>query len=367
MKKLLITLCALALIVPAYAQNFSGKLEKSAVKAVCDAVSDWEVDNFENSGKKPDNWTSGALFRGMYEWAELTENAKAFKFLEAIGKKIYWRPGPKTYHADHTTVLQTWIKMYGRLGKEDVIRPAMERLYFVATHPSTAPLRKDHKIGRDDRWSWCDALFMAPPAYAQMYALTGDRVYLEYMENEFKACTDSLYDAKEHLYYRDCKYFTKKEANGKKVFWGRGNGWVFAGIPLILEALPADYANRAYFTGIFSEMADRIVSLQDKKGHWHTSMLDPDSYPLPENSASAFFCYGLAWGLRNGVLSGAKYKKALEKGWAALVSGVHDNGMPGYIQRIAAAPGPADFDSTEIYGAGGILLAGSEITRLISK
>ena len=49
-----------------------------------------------------------------------------------------------------------------------------------------------------------------------------------------------LYDKEEHLFYRDHRYFAKREANGKKVFWGRGNGWVLGGLVEILQALPKD-------------------------------------------------------------------------------------------------------------------------------
>ena len=34
--------------------------------------------------------------------------------------------------------------------------------------------------------------------------------------------SDLLYDKQEHLYARDADYLTKTEANGKKMFWSRG-------------------------------------------------------------------------------------------------------------------------------------------------
>ena len=64
-----------------------------------------------------------------------------------------------------------------------------------------------------------------------------------------------------------------------QVSFGCGNGWVFGGIPLILNNLPADDPSREYFINIYKEMAEAALRTQDKDGHWHASLLDPDAYP----------------------------------------------------------------------------------------
>jgi rhamnogalacturonyl hydrolase YesR len=258
-----------------------------------------------------------------------------------------------------------YIEMYKKHNEEKMIQPLKERAFYVASHPSDAVLSKRDPIGKYSRWSWCDALFMAPPVYAGLYTLTGEKVYKDYLMSEYKACTDSLYDHDESLYYRDGLRIGVPEPNGAKQFWGRGNGWVFGGLPLVLNNLPADDPDRAYFIEIFKEMADAVVRTQDKDGHWHASLLDPESYPQPENSASSFFCYGLAWGLNNGILEGAKYKKALKKGWSAVVSCVHPDGKLGFVQPVGASPKKASYKSTEVYGVGAFLLAGVEITKML--
>jgi unsaturated rhamnogalacturonyl hydrolase len=81
-----------------------------------------------------------------------------------------------------------------------------------------------------DRWSWCDSLFMAPPAWTRLSAATGDQRYLEYAVSNWWVASDYLYDTEEHLFYRDNTYFNRLESNGKHVFWGRGNGWVMGGL-----------------------------------------------------------------------------------------------------------------------------------------
>lgn len=63
---------------------------------------------------------------------------------------------------------------------------------------------------------------------------------ISYLDEEWWKTSDLLYDTKEHLYARDASYSTKTEANGQKMFWRRGNGWVMGGIARTLEYLPKD-------------------------------------------------------------------------------------------------------------------------------
>jgi rhamnogalacturonyl hydrolase YesR len=208
---------------------------------------------------------------------------------------------------------------------------------------------------------------MGPTVWTKMAKVTGKKKYLDFMYREYKATTDYLYDKDEFLYYRDSRYFTGKEANGTKIFWGRGNGWVFAGLPIILRELPAKYEHLEYFENIFKNMAARILSLQSADGFWHASLLDPESYPNPEMSATAFFVYGMAWGINHGYLDKETYLPAVVKGWKSMVSSVWPDGKVGYIQPIGADPKSVTKEMTEVYGVGGFLMAGTEITRLIDK
>src|SRR5207249_10204649 len=102
-----------------------------------------------------------------------------------------------------------------------------------------------------------------------------------------------LYDKQERLFYRDSRFFSQRERNGKKVFWSRGNGWVLAGLARVLQYLPPDYAGRGRFVALFQEMARRIADLQGPDGSWRASLLDPDSRPNPETSGTGFFTYAL--------------------------------------------------------------------------
>ena len=334
------------------------------IQEICDRVATWQIKNQSSVKHHALDWTNGAWYKGLSEWAKETYNETYFDFLKAQGERhgynVYYRP----YHADDICVSQMYLELYNRYGNKNFIAHTIERLDYVINKPSKAPLEKNHPKGRDERWSWCDALFMAPPVYAGLYRLTGNKKYTDFMDKEFKECTDSLYDKGAKLYFRDCTKINLREANGEKQFWARGNGWVLAGIPLILDNLPKDYHNRQYYVDLFRDLAEGILKTQDERGSWHASLLDSDSYPSPENSASAFFCYGMAWGIRNGLLDSETYMEPMLRAWATLCNYIHEDGKMGYIQPVGHDPKPADENTTDVYGVGAFLLAGSEIMKL---
>ena len=158
--------------------------------------------------------------------------------------------------------------------------------------------------------------------------------------------------------------YAHREANGAKVFWGRGNGWVVAGLANLLRILPKDAPNRAYYENLFKEMAGRLVALQCPDGYWRASLLDPDSYPSPETSGTGFIVYALAWGVNEGLLDRAATLPAIEKGWAALCKAVEPDGKLGYVQPIGQDPKKVTREMTEVYGVGAFLQAGAQIHRL---
>ena len=173
-----------------------------------------------------------------------------------------------------------------------------------------------------------------------------------------------LFDKEEKLFYRDHRYFKQKEANGAKVFWGRGNGWVLGGLCEILQTLPRNNMHRQFYQDLFITLSERIVQLQGKDGYWHASLLDPDSYPSPETSATGFIVYALAYGVNEGLLDKTAFMPVIEKGWKALVKAVEKDGKLGYVQPIGADPKKVTREMTEVYGVGAFLLAGNQIYKM---
>jgi len=302
----------------------------------------------------------------MMALAGISGDPKYRDALLAMGEANGWKPGPRVYHGDDLAVGQAYAGLYFLYRDPKMIAPLRARLEAILSAPPQIQSLDFHQPYDQvsQLWSWCDSLFMAPPVWMQLYAATGDERYLNFAVKNWWGTTDYLYDPGEHLYFRDSTYFDRREANGRKIFWSRGNGWVMAGLVRMLQLLPANHPSRARFQQLLQEMAQAILTAQQPDGLWHSSLLDPESYPRKETSGSAFYAYALAWGVNQGLLDDAKFKPAIFKAWAALAGCVDAAGKLTHVQPIGSDPKTFADDSTEVNGAGAFLLAGSELYRM---
>ncbi len=368
MKSLLLVSFFVFMGVFASAQQVSPEDVKKDMKL----VADWQIEHFRdvfsNFKGEPHHhlhWTNGALYIGMVKWAQMADDDTYWEWMKQIGEENKWKLHNRMYHADDHTVGQMYIELYRKYGDKNMIAPTKEQLRYIKFHPAKTSLQwVGNKNYKHDRWSWCDALFMSPPVWAKLYKETGDQLYLDFMMAEFKATTDFLFDKKESLYYRDQSYMGKLD-NGTKIFWGRGNGWVLGGLVNVMEELDPASKEYKYFLKIFKKMSAKLIEIQTEDGHWAMSLLGDEFYPTPETSGSAFYTFGLAWGINQGILDREKYEPAVMKAWNSLVSHITKDGMLGYVQPIGAAPGKAWADKTEVYGTGAFLSAGSEVYKLV--
>lgn len=346
---------------PAAASAAPAAARQQAVLAVMERVADWQLAH--PSKHRPDDWTQAVGYNGIMALAEISGNRKYRDAMIAMGQKNNWQLGPNHYHADDHVVGQTYAELYQQMHDPKMIAPMRAHFNDILANRRSGTLDFTVK-GNQERWSWCDALYMAPPAWLRLWAMTGDARYLDFAVSEWWYTSDHLYDPQEHLYYRDSTYFNQREANGKRVFWGRGNGWVLAGLARMLQYLPADRPERARFEQQYKDMAAKILTLQQSDGLWRASLLDPDSYPMKETSGSALYTYALAYGINQNLLDAATYGPAVRKAWTALVANVAPDGKLTHVQPIGAAPKTFDDQLTEVYGVGAFLLAGSEIYRM---
>jgi rhamnogalacturonyl hydrolase YesR len=259
---------------------------------------------------------------------------------------------------------QFYLNMYAMYGKSEMIISTCERVNQIID--GGIPNR-DLSYKNKQVWSWCDALFMAPPVYSHIAAITGDEKYLRFMDEQFKNTVNHLYSREDSLFFRDDSYRNKKERNGETIFWGRGNGWVAAGLVNLLKTLPADSPYRVFYEDLFKEQVCKLAQLQNPDGFWRASLLDPESYPSPETSATALIAYSIAYGLKNNLLGKETYYPVLAKAWNALVSAVDENGRLGWVQPIGADPKKVTQEMTAVYGVGTFLLAGTEIYNLVEN
>ena len=338
------------------ATDLSPAITHAAVRKAAKKVADWQL---ERQAVFNQQWTFAALYDGLLAASKTTGDPRYREAVEKVGERYHWKLLDDRFpHADDMALGQAYLDL--AVEAHDPNRSAdtqavLDRLVVRSDDPAKL------------LWWWCDALFMAPPVLARMSAMTGDRRYLETMDREWWQTSASLYDPAEHLYYRDSRYFTQRQANGQKVFWARGNGWVMGAFAKVLGEMPKDDPSRPKYLAQFREMADRIASIQGKDGLWRSGLLDPDAYDLPEVSGSAFFTYSLAWGINHGILDRAKFEPVVERAWAGMLTHIYADGRLGSIQPIDGQPGKFKPSASYVYGVGGFLLAASEVDQMARK
>ncbi len=338
---------------------------RAEVLATMERAADWQLAN-PFTKFPPTDWINAAFYTGLVAVSEISPSPRFHDAMVKIGDDNAWKLGPLPFHADDHCVGQAYAELYLRDRQPKMIAEMRKRFDFVLANPRDHNFEfdKEKNPTRLERWSWCDALFMSPPALLRLTAATGDPRYREFAVTKWWATSDFLYDQDEHLYFRDSTYFAKREANGKKVFWSRGNGWVLAGLARLLQFLPPDHPARPRFEQQYRAMAEKIISLQQPDGFWRMSLLDPASYPSKESSGTAFYCFALTWGVNHGLLDRAKYLPAALRAWSALNGCVRPDGRLTRVQIVAGSPNSFPEDSTMPYGVGALLLSGSEIYRL---
>ena len=361
MRSLLLAAVMLSSAMSLYAQK-EPFFQKDYIKSILVKVADWQLNN--SNGKPEYTWTNGAFYTGVFAAYETTHSKHLLDSLIAIGERNSWRQGKRYDHADDYVISQTYIDLYRLKKDKKMLESTIDSIKKMAAIPGNE-INK-HGI----MWWWCDALFMAPPAMAKLSKTLKDPSYLVLADTLFRQTYRLLFNREEHLFARDASYLWdenaagKKESNGKKVFWSRGNGWVMAGLVKLLQEMPKNYSGRNFYLSLYKEMAQRLMELQQPDGLWRTSLLDPDAFPGGEGSGTGFNCYAMAWGINQKILD-KKFLPVVKKAWVSLNGLVKEDGKLGWVQPIGADP-KRNFnaDSWESYGAGAFLLAGTEVYKL---
>ena len=308
-------------------------------------------------------WISAVFYTGAIKLTDTVAAPEVDDYLFATARHFnYGLQGDGVpihmINADDQAVGDLYQSVYLRTGAPGVLLPLKANLDYTVPYLGFTP--KPDKLV----WWWCDALFMAPPMFTRMSAITGDPRYIQAMDAQYWRVYDHLYDRDQHLFARDTRFITRRSANGRKIFWSRGQGWVLAGLARTLEYMPADFPSRPRYVALYRQMAERLVSLQAADGLWRSSLLDEAAFPEPETSGTALNTYALAFGVNHGLLDRKTFLPAVLKGWAGLNRYVLPSGLLGQVQSAGDQPVPTRPETTTLYASGAFLLAGVEVAAL---
>jgi len=311
-------------------------------------------------------WTRAVYYEGLMGLYGIDPQPSELSYAVDWGTSHAWglNGGATTRSADNQCAGQTYLDLYE-------IDPQAARIKDIQ-----ADIDRVVAGAAVDDWTWVDAIQMAMPVFAKLGAINSSTAYFEKMYAMYSSAKNTqgaagFYSKIDHLWWRDANFDPPyTEPNGKNCYWSRGNGWVFAALTRVLGTIPESESHRAEYLADFNAMAEALRAVQRSDGFWNVSLLDPTHFGGPELTGTSLFAYGMAWGVRNGVLSADGYLPVVKRAWTAMASAVHEDGFLGYVQGTGQQPSdgqPVTFDKLpnyEDFGLGCFLLGASEVARL---
>ncbi len=352
-----------------------GLADRQVVADTMRRVADYQIAKYAANPSKPDlatNWETGTFYTGVLAAYAATKHGDYLRKATDWAEAAKWKVPVPYLNADQLCTAQTYLDIHTIKRDAAMIadtKAALETMFNrdIIKHEELGHVMwKDNErpfIGRN-LWWWCDSLYMAPPVLAAMSSATGDPKYRELLHKLYWDSMEFLFDPEEKLVFRDESQFKNKTPAGKKVFWARGNGWVYGGLVRVLDHLPKDDPMREKYLDLFRTLTQSILRYQQPDGLWRTSLNDPSWYPEPDSSGTSFFAYGLLAGINRGYLDKQTFLPAALHAWEGLLGCINPDGRLGYAQLVSGMPGPVRPDNTKDYTHGAFLLAGSELYRM---
>ena len=161
---------------------------------------------------------------------------------------------------------------------------------------------------------WIDDMYMINLLQTQAYRVTTNRQYIVRAAHEMVLYLDKL-QLENGLF---------NHAADVPFRWARGNGWMAAGMPMILQYLKPDDSNYERILEGYRKMMATLLKYQRPNGLWGQLIDAPDSWD--ESSGSLMFAYAFIQGCRFGWLDADKYAPAARKAYLAIASSLDKYG-----------------------------------------
>ena len=337
-------------------------------------------------------WTRAVYYEGLMELQAIDPQQRYLDYALTWADFHKWTPrnGVNTCDADDQCCGQTYVELLPYINKDykeqlaNVIANLDHQMQTPNTKlQTTTPKAKTTVNSLYGWWTWIDAIQMAMPLYVQVYALTGDKKYLNHGMQMYRWSRNEcgrgegnpkkgLFNTDDGLWWRDADYVPPyKESDGKDCYWSRGNGWVYAALVRCMNLLPKKSKEYKELKKDFLLMSEGLRKCQREDGFWNPSLVSTN-YEMKETSGTALFLYGMAWGIQQGYLDASIYRPVCDRAWTAMVrDAVHPDGFLGWMQGTGKDPSagqPLSYDKIpdfEDYGTGCFLLGAAEYYRLL--
>ena len=259
---------------------------------------------------------------GALTFAKVTNDKALLQSLAARFEPLFGARDtliPKPDHVDYTVFgsvplelyMQTKEQKYLNLGKHIADKQ------WGPPEGSRVKAESHYYYNKGMTWQtrmWIDDMFMITAVQAQAYRATGNPEYINRAAREMVLYLDTLQKPNGLFYH----------APDVPFFWGRGNGWMAAGMTELLRSLPSDNPNRPRIMEGYKKMMASLLQYQADDGMWRQLIDDPASWK--ETSCTGMFTFAFITGVKEGWLDAATYGAAARKAWLSLITYINENG-----------------------------------------
>lgn len=251
-------------------------------------------------------WLGGMWF------AEVTGNDQLFSRFESRFAPLFDREAhllPKANHVDNNVFGSVPLELYLKTKQQKYLDLGLKYANEQWIVPDNARPVEKAWASKGYSWQtriWIDDMFMITAVQAQAYRATGDRKYIDRAAREMVLYLDTIQLPNGLFYHSPEAQFP----------WGRGNGWMAAGMAEILRILPEDNPDRPRIMKGYHKMMAALLKFQEPDGMWRQIIDDPEAWK--ETSGTAMFTYAMITGVKNGWLDKRSYGAAARKAWIAL-------------------------------------------------
>jgi rhamnogalacturonyl hydrolase YesR len=250
------------------------------------------------------SWYGALNFAQLSKDKDLTERLIK-RFDPLFGVEANLVPIPK--HVDNTVFAAVPLEIY--------IQTKEQKYLDMGKNMADEQWAKPTPDGLSDQTRmWIDDMYMLIIVQLQAYRATGDTKYLDRAALEMSVYLEKLQQPNGLFYH----------APDIPFFWGRGDGWVAAGMAEMLRSLPKKHPKRAQIMTAYQKMMKSLLQYQGQDGVWHQLIDHPESYS--ETSSTAMFTFAMITGVKNGWLDKKAYAPAVRKAWLGLITYLEPNG-----------------------------------------
>ncbi len=278
----------------------------------------WELADASTKRLKPEklNWQWGqALY--LYGLSLIDTEFKTDKYSSYL-EKFYTHHLNKGYRVDTSDTSAPALGAYYMYlkTKEDKYKGIVDRVrrYFdespkvIENMPNHLGTGIEHYIY--PKSIWVDSMMMYG-VFSSWYAENEkDKELMTFAMSQPAFFAKYLMDKEDNLFYH-C-YWTKFKTHypRKKLYWGRGNGWVMASIPLFYDRFE-DGPEKDETKLIFLKIAEALAPYQREDGYFET-VFNKVGKTYEESSATMLIASGWFYGYRKGWLGEEYYERAIK-------------------------------------------------------